>query len=227
MNTMRSIKFFALSFLPVMLALGCSVPISKNLRQEAVDITIPMVAENPEGYKGDIVIWGGRIIKTLNLKSGTEVYILAIPLDYLERPEDELTTEGRFIAKTSDYLDPVVYSSGKSVTVAGAIAGAETHKVGEIDYVYPVVDIKELHLFRPQVTYVYPDWYYWGPWGPYSYGGPYYYGGPEFYYYPRFHGGHGHEEFEEHEGGEFEEHGEGRFRGHEGGGGMEHEGRGR
>jgi outer membrane lipoprotein len=205
--------------LPAALVLGCALPISKNLRQQAVDITIHMVAENPEGYKGDTVIWGGRIIKTINHKHGTEICILATPLDYRERPEDETVTLGRFIAKTSDYLDPVVYSNGKSVTVAGTIEGIETHPVGERDYVYPVVDIKELHLFRPEVTYVYPDWYYWGSWGPDWYGGPFYYGGPEFYYSPRFHGGHGHEEFEEHEHGESGEHGEG--------GGMEHEVRGK
>jgi len=223
MSTLKKIRFFLLFFLVIILVSGCSMPISKNLRQQAVDVTIPMVVADPQKYQGDVVIWGGRIIKTLNLKTGTEVYVLGIPLDYMERPEEEQVTQGRFIAKTADYLDPVLYRHGREVTIAGTVAGVETHPVGEVDYAYPAIETKELHLFTPEATYIYPDYYYWGPWGPYWYDGPFFFEGHgEF-------GGHGHEGFHEHgEGGGFRGPGGVEGMGHGmPGGGMEHEGHGR
>jgi outer membrane lipoprotein len=157
-------------FLSIVLISGCSHVISKELRDSAKkELLFPTVQKNPEIYGGETVIWGGVIIQTLNRKEGTEIQILETPLDISEKPEDSESSQGRFIAKTPQYLDPEVYQKGKKITVAGPITGEEVLPLGEIQYTYPVVSITEMHLWKKEVR-VYPDPYYYGPypWHPWS-----------------------------------------------------------
>ena len=164
--------FFVLLFL---ITFGCAYPISENLRQETQkNLSFSMVLQDPMAYKGAIVIWGGKIIKTFNRKHGTEILVLQTPLNWRERPEGEESSRGRFIAKSPGYLDAAVYRAGRKVTVAGEVSGKETLPVGEIEYTYPVVIIREIHLWPKEKAYYYPPPdYYWG-WGlyppPYPYG---------------------------------------------------------
>ena len=178
MKTRRAIPVLVLVVTAGML--GCSYPISKELRQEArQDLTFPMVQANPDAYKGAVVIWGGRVIKTDNLKDATEIYVLEVPLDSRQRPKEDVTTQGRFIAGSSKYLDPEVYRPGKQITVAGQLIGQRTDRVGEIDYVYPVVEIRQIHLWQPDVIYAYP-----GPWYGYGLGWGWGWWGPSYYVVP-------------------------------------------
>ena len=164
--------FFVLLFL---ITSGCAYPISENLRQEAQkDLSFSMVFEDPMAYRGTIVIWGGKVIKTLNRKQGTEILVLQIPLNWRERPEEDDSSRGRFIAKSSGYLDAAVYTAGRKITVAGEVVGKETWPVGEIEYTYPVVTIKEIHLWPREEANIYVPPYYYEDWAPFS--PPYPYG---------------------------------------------------
>jgi outer membrane lipoprotein len=153
---------------------GCSYPISQTLRGEArPNLAFAIVLENPAAYAGSVVIWGGRIIGAASLVKGGEITLLELPLDHWGRPEDEGLSEGRFIARASTFLDPAVYSPGVEVTVAGEVIGKEVRPVGQTQYTYPVIMIKEIRLWRKQPTYVYPPPNYWY-WEGYPY--PYWYG---------------------------------------------------
>ena len=154
----------------LLVTFGCGYPISENLRREAQkNLSFSTVFQDPLAHRGTIVIWGGKIIKTFNRKQGSEILVLQIPLNWRERPEEDDSSRGRFIAKSSGYLDAAVYTAGRKITVAGEIVGKETWPVGEIEYTYPVVMIKEIHLWPKEKAYFYPPPdYYWG-WG-YPYG---------------------------------------------------------
>jgi outer membrane lipoprotein len=196
---MASLKYLVLA----LSIFGCAYPISQQLRKEAAkDVTFKMVLNNPSAYIGDIVVWGGTIIKTVNVKKGTQIFVLDTPLNYWGEPKQDIHSKGRFIAETSEFLDPEVYKRGNQVTLAGEVSGAKTLPLGQGSYTYPVIMIKELHLYEKQRYYPYYYYDYWG--GPYWYGpywhGPYYrpYYGPGFYgFYPYRHE---HEQHEEHEG---------------------------
>jgi outer membrane lipoprotein len=159
---------------------SCAYPISTELREEASEgVTFPMVLQNPTAYVGKIVLWGGEIIETVNVPGGSEITVLDTPLDYKERPEGARYSRGRFIAKSSKFLDPAIYKEGEKITLAGEIVGKEIKPLGKTEYAYPVVMVKQLHLWK-RVHYgrYYP---YWG--GPYY--GPYYdYWGYSPYYWP-------------------------------------------
>lgn len=154
-------------------ALGCAYPISKQLREEVdKNLTFPIVQQDPTAYVGSTVIWGGEIIKTTNLTDGTEILILDTPLDYQGMPRDAEFSRGRFMAKSSQFLDPALYKNGKKITVAGEIMGQETKPLGKTEYIYPAIRVKQLHLWKsPQYMYYYSP--YWDWYGPYPYYGPY------------------------------------------------------
>ena len=160
--------FFALSFLvcgPFSLT-GCAPVISKQLRQQvAKDLTLGAVSKNPDAYKGKIVLWSGVIISSVNLKEGTMIEVLQKPADMQGKPKDVDESEGRFLALYPGYLDVAIYNGGRKVTVAGQIQGKKIQPLGEIDYTYPLISAKEIHLWpveKEDKFYPYPLWHY--PW---------------------------------------------------------------
>lgn len=158
--------------LSLFLLSACAYPISKELRREATkDLTFPMVLQDPTAYIGSIVLWGGQVIETQNVTGGSEILVLETPLDYQEMPEADKYSRGRFIAKSSTFLDPEVYKKGKKITVAGEIIGKETKPLGKATYTYPLILIKQIHLWRRIRLYPYSTPYDWGWYGPYY--GPY------------------------------------------------------
>jgi outer membrane lipoprotein len=150
---------------------GCAHVISAQLREQ-VDphLAFGTVLHNPEAALGRLVIWGGRIIETTNEGDGTTVIkVLQTPLDSSGFPQDEESSEGRFLVRVPRYLDPEVYQKSRKITVAGEISGKETRPLGEMEYTYPVISARELHLWKNPTQYpgpfVYDHWY----WGPYPY----------------------------------------------------------
>jgi len=175
---------------------GCSTyPISKPLREEARDtkgIGFARIRENPDAYRGQVVIWGGKIIQTVNETNATSLYVLQTPLDPLEMPRSERLSQGRFIARSAGFLDPEIYRPGAWITVAGALAGTEAQRVGRALYTYPVVSLREIYYWKPvpaiyAVPYPVWGWGWYGPYWPYydDYYPPYYV--PGYYYHPPFH----------------------------------------
>ncbi len=151
---------------PILLAAGCGSPISKSVRKAAdPEISFGQLRQQPSAYEGRVVLLGGEIIRADNRQEGTTIEVLQKRLDRRSRPRDEDETGGRFRVFADRFLDPVVYSPGRRITVAGTVLGGCTEKIGEVDYVYPVLRAREICLWqdRPQsvILYPYPVWYYW------------------------------------------------------------------
>jgi len=159
---MANSRFFTLFFSGSLLVVmsGCSYPISEGLRQEAAkDLTFAKVLTSPPAYHGNMVIWGGVIIKVVKQGEETKLFLWETPLEFGERPKGREFAEGMFIAKSPQHLDPETYAAGRKVTVGGEIIGEELEKWDTLPYVYPVVMIKELYLWEPE-----PSGYKWS-WG--------------------------------------------------------------
>jgi outer membrane lipoprotein len=169
--------FFALTFLVCgsFSLTGCAPAISKQLRQQvAKELTLKMVLKDPEAYKGKTILWSGLIINSVNLKEGTLIEVLQKPADMQEKPRDVDKSEGRFLALYSSYLDVAIYRQGRKVTVAGDVQEKKIQRLGEIEYTYPLIAAKEIHLwpvekeqrvYYPHPYWHYPRWYYpyWWP----------------------------------------------------------------
>jgi outer membrane lipoprotein len=173
---------FVILGLLLFLISGCAYPISKNLRQEVdQSVTFPVAFKDPAAYVGKIVLWGGVVVETVNRgPKETDIIVLETPLGWDEKPKATQYSQGRFIARSQEFLDPIVYQKGRKITLAGELIGKEIRPLGKTEYAYPLVLVKELYLWEK--TYrVYPQPYYYDPWfgpwyGPWSspwYGPPY------------------------------------------------------
>lgn len=171
---------------------GCaSYPISKNLKKEAKPVTLAQVTSDPAAVTGTTVIWGGRIIDTLNDTNGGAIYILELPLDSDGKPNPLGLPGGRFIAASPGFLDPDAFPNERFITVAGQIQGVRTEPVQKTQYTYPVLTIEQTHLWPEDYPeeayygYCYPGCY----WDPGWWYGDGWYGGVGFYGYHRGYGG--------------------------------------
>ena len=172
----KLMDILAILLVVMFVAAGCAPVISKGLRAQVdKEIRFEEVIQNPEVYQDKVVVWGGVIIAAKNLKEGTLIEVLQKPTDIGRRPKDTDHSEGRFLALYDGYLDVSIYARGREVTVAGEIKGKRVLPLGEIEYTYPLISVKEIHLWAPKSEdrlYPYPYryypwwWYhpYWGPW---------------------------------------------------------------
>lgn len=173
---MRMGKFIALVVGLAVLSGCASYPFSENLRNQAVPLNLTQVKANPQTTRGVMVIWGGRIINTINTTNGGEIYVLELPLGHKERPNADYTAStGRFIALSPEFLDPAVYARGRLVTIAGRTQGVRNQRLQTIMYRYPLLKVQQIHLWTGRQSDI-PlwwdggtSWYY--PGGPNGYQG--------------------------------------------------------
>jgi len=105
------------------------------------------VAEAPERYSNADVVWGGRIVSVRTLADRSEIEVLAYPLDGSQRPKAGDSGIGRFIAVMPGFVEPLNYPDGALMTVQGRLTGNRAGKVGEANYVFPLVGVGQSHVW--------------------------------------------------------------------------------
>ena len=127
--------------------LGCAHVISEETRSQVdKDVSYALIFKDPDALKGYIVIIGGIIIESKNTQEGTYIEVLQKPLDYRGYPKDTDVSYGRFIIIAKNYLDTAIYVRGRQVTVAGEVLGKKMLRLDEIEYPYPLIRSREIHL---------------------------------------------------------------------------------
>jgi outer membrane lipoprotein len=148
---LRSRHSFFIAFIyAVLMTVGCAPPFP----QEALDrvnrtISFRELARNPEHFKGAWVMLGGVIIVGKNTKDGTLIEILQKPIDTNGRPLETDSTDGRFLVESHAFLDSAIYRQGRRITVIAEVVGRKELPLDEIMYPYPLLTIKDLHLWGP------------------------------------------------------------------------------
>ena len=129
---------------------ACSPPFSRELL-DRVDpsVTYADLQKDPDRLNGKVLMLGGIIVEARNLKTGTELEILQHPLDRQARPLVTDETGGRFLVLTEQFLDTAIFHRGREMTVVGEVAGHQARPLGQIEYRYPVVRAKDIHLWSP------------------------------------------------------------------------------
>ncbi|NVM26509.1 MAG: Slp family lipoprotein, partial [Desulfobacterales bacterium] len=141
---------------------GCAHVISKDILQEVNrEIRFAQLREAPQDYQGKVVLLGGVIVKTVNKKEGTLLEIYQTELDREGRPIDIDVSLGRFLALYEGHLDSEIYRRGRKVTIVGVVQGKEVVRLAEIDYRYPYLVVKEIHLWEEEQPRAYAPY----PWG--------------------------------------------------------------
>jgi outer membrane lipoprotein len=145
----KVILSLAATLVAVPLLVGCSPPFPKELLEKVENVPFTALQKDPDKYAGKLLMIGGMIVDTTNLKEETRIEVLQKSLDHEGRPELTDETGGRFLIMTKQFLDGAVYHRGRLITVIGDVAGLQVLPIGETEYRYPVITATALHLWLP------------------------------------------------------------------------------
>jgi len=167
-------KALVVAAFSLLLLAGC-VHVFSERADLLVDRTISFeqLKQNPTALMDRYVKFGGIIASTKNTREGSQVEVVQFKLGSDDIPYEGNASGGRFLATTPDYLDNMVFKTGRPVAVIGQVKGAKTLPLGEISYTYPVIAITEIHVWKWSDLYPYPAFYDDDPYY-YGYGLPYY-----------------------------------------------------
>ncbi|WP_320044293.1 Slp family lipoprotein [uncultured Desulfobacter sp.] len=166
---MNRLNIVIISLIVSVLATGCASIISEELvRQVDSSVTFEKVFDNPEAVKGTTVLFGGEIVSTKNLKEGALVEVVQKPLDSGQKPKHVDDSGGRFLALYDGFLDGEIYEKGRAVTVCGVVQGSRVNLLDEIEYKYPLIAAKEIHLWKqpqpPEKPFYHSPYHIWPYW---------------------------------------------------------------
>ena len=107
------------------------------------------ISKAPDLHQGKLVQLGGEVLRAQSLKEGTQLEVLQLPLDDRQKPENQRTAStGRFLAVHETFIDPATFSPNTRVTIVGRITGSQVGSLDEMEYRYPTVMIKHLHIWE-------------------------------------------------------------------------------
>jgi outer membrane lipoprotein len=172
-------KIFLITVASLMFS-SCAPVLDRQLMNEGVrNVPFSQLREAPDAYRGKIFILGGLIVETRFTGKGSQIEALSLPVDsygYLKETEHSM---GRFLAiypSERGFLDPLVYEKGREITLAGEFLEIRKGTIDEMEYAYPVFEIKQIYLWEER-EYYYPDY-------PYYYPYPYWWYDPWWRSYP-------------------------------------------
>ena len=93
------------------------------------------------------ILIGGTIVNNTRTTTGTQLEIIAYPLDSNHYPRIDNADGGRFLAVNASILDPTSFAPGKQVSLVGKLTSVVTGRLGEIDYSYPNLEISQIFLW--------------------------------------------------------------------------------
>ncbi len=126
---------------------ACSTTPPLETRGVDSRITTKQAVATPDMLRGRKVLWAGVIVQCVNQPHSTQLEVLAYPPRYNNHPDINAAPLGRFIIVQQGYLETVDYAPGRELTVVGSLDGVRHGKVGEAEYVYPLVHSQQLRLW--------------------------------------------------------------------------------
>lgn len=137
----------------ILLILASCAPVLEQeyLSRGSTDLSFPALLNDPDRFKGRLFLLGGRIIDTQTTDEGSVIEAEYIPVDAEGRLQDTERVSGRFMAflpREKGTLQPERYSKGERITIAGEFVEMEPRTRGEVEYIHPLFEIKDIHLWK-------------------------------------------------------------------------------
>lgn len=127
---------------------GCASNVPPLIRNAPpANPTLGAVVAQPAAHQAEPLRWGGRIVAVNNFRQGSELVVLALPLNNWGEPLGDGAGQGRFIARSDEFIDPAEYAPDSKVTIYGELEGMEERSIGEFPYSYPLVRIHHRYLW--------------------------------------------------------------------------------
>ena len=136
----------------VMLVVGCATGISQQSRSQVTYMgTFSELQKTPDAYVSEVVMLGGKILEIKVSSTSSELTVLQLALGRSGRPANLDQSEGRFLVRSEQFLDPATYQKGMLLTVVGILKGRRIRAIGSLDYVYPIVEAIEIKLWPKEI----------------------------------------------------------------------------
>ena len=132
---------------PLLFLAACASTPPLDLEGADRRLTPSEAAADIETARGRRVAWGGVIVSTRNLEQTTEIETLGHPLDDSGRPQTAAPPQRRFLLVHPGYLEAADFRGGRLVTAVGTVTGTRRGRVGDADYIYPVLEAEEIYLW--------------------------------------------------------------------------------
>ncbi|WP_404399717.1 Slp family lipoprotein [Idiomarina seosinensis] len=140
---------YGIMVLAALFLAGCSMfPDPIATENEDALVSYQSAAENSEQVVGERARWGGVIADVRNGDEMTIVEMVHFPLKSWGRPVVSDDTQGRFLVLVDRFLDPQVYKQGRSLTALGTIRAAQSGKIDDYTYTYPVLEADGVYLWE-------------------------------------------------------------------------------
>lgn len=153
-------RFILVSVLTLVTLSGCSSVPSQIQSAPVNDIQLHQLDLNGVSQQGQYIRWGGQVVAIENSAEATLLQIVQHPLNHFGRPITSRDSQGRFLAQTPEFIDPVVYPAGTLVTFTGTINGTADRYVDQRSLTLPIVDIETIHKWPPIQRSIQPSPYY-------------------------------------------------------------------
>src|SRR6185369_15027285 len=139
------------AILSTMLFLSGCAHVMSDTNLKAVDQSVRYneLSAKPEAFAGKTVLLGGVIAGVRGSDDAVMLEVAQLELFKNGVPNEASRSGGRFLAISTELIDPAVYRPGKLVTIIGEVKGKKVQKMESVDYPYPLIAVKELRLFRP------------------------------------------------------------------------------
>lgn len=142
-----------LGLVAVILA-ACAYPISKETRSTlSPGVTFATVSENPSAFIEQRIMVGGVVIAHQSEDDSSLLEVMEWQLNRFGEPTYLDDSARRFLVRSAEKLDPVLYEPGTMVTLAGTVLGQEERVFEEQKVLYPLLDLVEIHLWRSPFRY--------------------------------------------------------------------------
>ncbi|AWL12297.1 putative lipoprotein YeaY [Saliniradius amylolyticus] len=155
-----------LSILALLTLAGCaSVPESIKVSENQPLVDYSQATSAAKSHQDATARWGGVIAAIDNLEQQTRLEVVHYPLSSTGRPQEDEQSVGRFRVYVDGFLDPMVFKTGKAVTVVGQITGIEDGQVGEHKYRFPTLVSNSYYLWKPKREVETTTFSIWGGYG--------------------------------------------------------------
>lgn len=138
------------STLLLLMALGCSryhvIPthLANHINRDA---SYEQIKASPGKYRGQLIVWGGEVLKATRDRDRIVVEILQLPLNNDLTPVDSGTTsQRRFLgyANKNEIINPALLQEGTRLTVIGEVKGMPEAPVNQGTNEYPKLAIRDM-----------------------------------------------------------------------------------
>jgi len=159
-------RFFIICAALLCLSACAHVIPEDTLQQVDKELSFSALKKAPEEYKGKAIVLGGVIVGLVHKKEGSVLEVYQTAMDRRGKPVGLDSSAGRFLAVYQGLLESEIYRTGRRVTLAGIVQGGKVMKLGEMDYRYPSILIKEMYLWEEEKPFRYEPypWGFWDPW---------------------------------------------------------------